>query len=407
MIRFCCEHCGRKIGVPDEHVGKRGKCPECDVIFVVPAKPDTIELKCENCGHEIRVPKTCAGKNVKCPACNFILAIPALRSGPPGGSGAIRFTCATCHRQIEEPESSRGKLILCPHCSSYMAVPLPESPARKTEVPIQPVQEIDESEERFKQLQIGSIREFKQEPNVVTERKLPWPIDIFLYPTSKAGLVTIAVITLIRLFFRIMVRAMGESTRSFLPFLAFFAVLAIVGLLVRVILYLYLYWYFCECVRDSAAGGVRAPEILGHAPGLGEMFWKLIRTIFCLAFFFGPAIVYFLETRKTDAVFWCLAFYGVFFFPMSLLAFVLFDSLRALNPIVFIGSILSTFFPYCAMIAVFMVAGAFIFERVPNPRGPSGTLFVIWVVGIYLAMVAAHLLGWFYHRYENELNWDV
>jgi len=92
---------------------------------------------------------------------------------------------------------------------------------------------------------------------------------------------------------------------------------------------------------------------------------------------------------------------------MSLLAFVLLDSLSALNPILLIGSILSTFFPYCAMVAVFLVAGAFIFERIPNPQGPATTLFVIWVVGIYLAMLAAHLLGWFYHRYEDELNWDV
>ena len=36
MIKFKCEFCGKKIGVPDEHAGKRAKCPGCASPIRVP-----------------------------------------------------------------------------------------------------------------------------------------------------------------------------------------------------------------------------------------------------------------------------------------------------------------------------------------------------------------------------------
>jgi len=408
MIRFCCEHCGRKISVPDEYVGKRGKCPECDAAFVVPARPDTIELQCENCGHEIGVPRTCAGKTVKCPACNFIVAIPAQKIEPAGIPGVVQFSCSMCHRRIVEPESSRGKLIPCPHCDSYVAVPMPESPTQDTEIPIQPIQEIDESAERFEQLQIGSIKEFKQEVNVVTERKLPWILDIFLYPMSMSGMAVLAIVVLTRFFFRVTVIYLGEASQQFLPCLAFFGLTWGLGMIVRAVLYMYLCWYLCECVRSSAAGGVRATETKGHTPGLGDMFGGTIKTGVCVLILLGPAIFYFLETGETDVVFWCLVVCGLFLFPMSFLAIVIFESWQGLNPFLLIGSIFGTFLPYTAMVLTFITTVFVIIKKAPNPwTSHPAVFFVTWLLGVYLVMVAAHLLGWFYHRYEEELNWDV
>jgi len=312
-----------------------------------------------------------------------------------------------CRRRIEEPESSRGKLIACPHCDSYVAVPLPESPARNSQVPTPPVQEIDESEEQFEQLQIGSIKAFKQQTNVVTERKLPWILDIFLYPMSMSGMAVLAIVVLTRFFFRVTVIYLGEASRHFLPCLAFFGFTWGLGMIVRAVLYMYLCWYLCECVRTSAAGGVRAVEAKGNTPGLGEMFGQTIKTAVCILIFLGPAIFYFLETRATDVIFWCLAAAGLFLFPMSFLAIVIFESWEGLNPFLLIGSILSTFLPYTAMILTFVTAVFLIIQTAPNPKVSHLVFFVTWLAGVYLAMVVAHLLGWFYHRYEEKLNWDV
>lgn len=36
MIKFHCPHCGQKIGVPDEHSGKKIKCPNCTAVVPIP-----------------------------------------------------------------------------------------------------------------------------------------------------------------------------------------------------------------------------------------------------------------------------------------------------------------------------------------------------------------------------------
>lgn len=407
MIRFCCEQCGHKITVQDKHAGKRGKCPECGAAFVVPAESAAIELQCENCGQKINISKTHSGKQVKCPACNFIIAIPTQAIQSADGPGVVRFTCTTCNRQIEEPKNSRGKLIPCPHCSSYVAVPPPETPAQEVGASIQPEKEDDKSEERFEELQVGSIKQFKQEPQVVTERKLPWILDIFLYPMSTSGMVVLGIVVVTRFLFRVIVIYLGEASQQFLPCLAFFGLMFGIGILVRIILYMYLCWYLCECVRGSAAGGVRAPETKGFTPGLGEMLGQTIKVGGCFLLYMGPAAFYFLETRETDAIFWSLSAYALLFLPVSFLATVMFESWRGLNPFFLMGSIFSTFLPYAAMILTLIAASVVIIEKAPSPWASHLTFFVTWLVGVYLAMVVAHLLGSFHHRYREKLNWDV
>jgi len=36
IIKFHCKNCGRKFSVPQIHAGKKGKCPKCKNIVVVP-----------------------------------------------------------------------------------------------------------------------------------------------------------------------------------------------------------------------------------------------------------------------------------------------------------------------------------------------------------------------------------
>jgi len=407
MIRFYCEQCGHKISVQDKHAGKRGKCPECGAAFVVPAESAIIKLTCENCDQKITVPKTYAGKKVKCPTCKFILTIPPQTIVTPGSPGIIRFVCTTCNQPIEEPESSRGKLVPCPHCSAFTAVPLPETPAQQAEAPIQPEKEVDESEEHFEQLQIGSIKEFKQPPNVVTERKLPWILDIFLFPTSLSGMSVLAIIVLTRFFFRISVIYLGEASRQFLPCLAFFGFMWGLGIVARIVIYMYLCWYLCECIRGSAAGGVRAVETKGYNPGLWEMFGNTFRVALCIVLYLMPAIIYLNLTKRADTIFWSLFTFGTVFLPMGFIGISIYETLRGLNPVLVIGSIFSTLLPYLAMILTFAAAGVVIVTNVANPYASSLSFFITWLAGVYLLMVVAHLLGWFYHRYEEKLNWDV
>jgi hypothetical protein len=312
-----------------------------------------------------------------------------------------------CNQEIEEPGTSRGKLIECPHCSCYVAVPSEKIPVQKADASAQPGKEDDIFDESFKELQMGKGKTAEQEPELVAERKLPWIFDIFLYPISSTGLSILGMVVVIRFLLRLVVRFLGEASQEFLPCLAFFGLMWGIGILVRIVLYLYLYWYLCECIRESAAGGIRAPEIVGRSPGLGDFFSQVFKTSGCFLLFPAPAFLYFLKTGETDTIFWCLTVNALFFFPMSLLAVVMFESWWGLNPIMLISSIFSTLLPYGAMIVVFAAAGIFIAGKAPEPWESIGSTFILWCAGIYLAMIAAHLLGWFYHRYEQELNWDV
>jgi hypothetical protein len=101
---------------------------------------------------------------------------------------------------------------------------------------------------------------------------------------------------------------------------------------------------------------------------------------------------------------------GGFFFPMVLLAVVLFDSLSALNPILIGGSVLSTLIPYCGTVLLLGAAtllsvriGLHLNGFFPLPPG----YFLLWLVQLYIIFVEIALLGDFFRRHEESLNWDV
>jgi len=247
----------------------------------------------------------------------------------------------------------------------------------------------------------------KTESEPAPKRTLPWFIDIFLYPISKPGLTTLGIIVAIPLLFNIIVKLLGLLTLTFPPLLVLLALFAFVGFLVKIILYSYLYWYFCECIRNSATGELRAPETLSETPGLEDILWQLLRTFGCLVFFLAPMLIYFQRTRQIDTVFWSLLTCAVFFFPMGLLAVVMFDSFSGLNPILLIGSIFSTFFQYCGLVILFYGLGA-LFVVIARPLWQSQVLaYILGIVLIYLLIITAHLLGRFYWWHKDKLNWGL
>jgi hypothetical protein len=230
----------------------------------------------------------------------------------------------------------------------------------------------------------------------VPERRLPCFIDIFLYPTSKSGLTIIAIIVVIPLLIDLAAMALG--TFGFL--------VGIPGIVIKIVIGLYMYWYICECIRDSAEGGIRAPDIMAEPPGLGEMAGRTFTIIGCLVILFSPPLLYYLYTRNTDNTLWILIALSTFFYPMGLLAVVVFDSLSALNPVLLIGSIVSTFFPYLGLVMLLVVIGV--------PLVAIGIVSALPLVGhlagfvmIYIALVVAHLLGRFFFRYQEKLYWEV
>lgn len=345
-----------------------------------------IEFHCKNCGQRFNVPKTRAGKMAKCPKCNSRVSTPEAQATAVTDQGI---------RGDMEPVS---KAVL------YDLTLLDVS--QQIKIQSQPGEQPVPDETPYEQLRRLQGTRITHESDQIPQRRLPWMIDIFLYPIAKPGLIMLGLIIAVSLLLKTLRRTIPWAAFAFPPLIIVAVPVVIVACLIAAILWLYFCWYFCECVRDSAAGQLRAPETIDKIPGLSDMLWQLLRTVVCLAVFLGPVLIRFRHNRMTDMVFWALLGYGMFLFPIGLLAVVMFDSLRGLNPVLLIGSIFSAFFQYCAL-ALFIGIGVFILLSLPITKEALILRFILRCVCIYLALVTAHLLGRFYWRYQEKLNWEV
>jgi len=336
MIKFNCKSCGQKFSVPDSRSGKKGRCPKCKNVVFVPEIQATNSLTEQS------------------------------NSGVPEVSSKSSADNLTLLNALEKDRIQDEPIGLSsvPEQATKYEQELEEEPPDDTEAP--------------------------------AERKLPWVIDIFLYPISIPCLLTLGIIISIPLLINILIGLLGPY--GILLFVPSFFVNTIIGL--------YFLWYVAECIRDSAEGGIRAPETLAHTPGLGDLLLQLFRLLACLLIFAGPMGYYFIKTHRIDTFFWYLLAYAVFFLPMGILSVTLFDSIRGLNPLLLVGSIFSTFFTYCGLI---LILGAVAMTVIALLRTLTGkwAVFVSGYLVMYILLVVAHLLGRFYWRYQEKLNWDV
>lgn len=316
----------------------KANCPKCNCLLVIPEKPKTIDFECQNCGQKISVLSTNAGRKGRCPNCKNLITV---------------------------PDELKLQDLLDKQ---------PESVENNSEKELETTTQVEETE-----------------PEVY--RRLPWFIDIFLYPTSIPGLSHLAIFVIVTVI----------ST-----------VLGLVGLIIRFLMGFYVGWYFTECVRDSAKGNIRAPEAFASM-GLGEMWAQIQHIVGPYLLFLTPALFYNLYTHNYDALYWGLLVTGSFFFPMSLLACIMFNSAGGLNPILLLGSIFSTFLQYCGL--VLLVIGIFFsftflvgIAGSNNVNKPQAIILILegisLFVSLYTVFVIAHLIGRFYWRNEEKLNWE-
>jgi hypothetical protein len=215
----------------------------------------------------------------------------------------------------------------------------------------------------------------------------------------------------------------------------------------------YMYWYFCQCIRDSAEGQIRAGETMAETPGLAELLGQGLRLIFCALVCLAPAIALWAQASDIDQLpwilsgagdfllttvlpvevlrrmagaeqtiplfgaargvgpaFWALWAAGNFVFPMVLLATVMHESFfAALNPIRIIGSIFRTFFQYCALaVACFALSFSLsmtYYLLLSNLHWHLG--YIVLALAFYQMLVMAHLLGRFYWKNQERLDWDA
>lgn len=334
-----------------------------------------IKFTCGNCGQEISISEIHAGKRVKCSKCEHIIVVPEaenLQSFEESDSSTLEIG-----PRVSEVDLS---IFDIPQTDPDTAQPITQDVSGGL------LEDVMKSEQRPPEEELESIG----------RRRLPWIIDIFLYPMSFWGLINLAIFIGVPLLIDILSKVV--------PF--FLTVLfGLVSSVVEIIIVLYMYWYLAECIRDSAEGGLRAPKVIGDVPGVADMFWQMINIAGCLIVFFAPFVLYMLFTKKAGVIFWLLLIYAVFFFPMALLAIVVLDSVSGLDPRLIYKSIANTFRQYLALVLLFVAAVILIGVLGPKVEKSIGWAFLFRCACIYLLFVAAHLLGRFYWRYQEKLNW--
>ena len=342
---------------------------------------------------------------------------------PKSSESVIRFACGFCGKQIRVPSVHAGKKGKCPQCKNMVAIPPltpPPAPLQDDE-PIRLKHDSDMPEETGRPLYQAPDLPHRMAPE--PDQNVPAPfvpppeykpatiIDAFAFPFSMSGSI------------HMLIFWVGPFLLGFLGRMVSFGCcylgLGVIGLYVMLVGYLY--YYLCNCVIAAAKDERSAPDVSLDDP---PSFTDLLRRIFLILggtiLWFGPLIAYMFwfywipgwDARNTvlpdwqsDPVYWLLYGFGILMYPMFMLAVSIFDSTDALNPFLIIGSIFRTFLPYCGLAVIFFAIGLFI--NFISRSQPGGIYLLIWGLDIYLFFVASYVLGRFFLRYEDRLNWEV
>jgi len=184
-----------------------------------------IEFSCENCGQKITVPQVHAGKRGKCPKCKQIVTIPKQ---------------ATPDTKAKNNDTN--------------------SPGVELDISLKE-QNLDRSagEEETPEIAVQN----RIDPEIIEKRKLPWLIDIFLYPISVPGLTMLGIFILTPFILGLILSFLARALEALHPQMVLILFpLGILFAIIRFIVTWYMIWYFGVCVQESAAGQIRAPETL-------------------------------------------------------------------------------------------------------------------------------------------------
>ncbi len=333
----------------------------------------------------------------------------------------IRLLCEHCGQRLQVPETRVGRTGRCPQCKGRIVVPpasapepavLPEQPhsaasaasgplnAALLDLPqTQPAEDQDPDALLREQEALAKLG-FTPPPEHTGERRFPWLIDIVLYPINTPGLTALAIIVGIPLLLDLLLRLVGLLTN----------VLYLPALILKIVIGLYACWYLAECTYDSAQGGTRAPEVFGGDIGLSGMWSRVSYLAAVCIIFVLPAVLYPRYFGKKDVIYFVFVAWAVVFFPMGLLAMVIHDATSVLNPLLLLNSILRVFLPYLGLLLLIATFGLLLWliDRL-STQDPSP----LWLdvpgplVTGYIAFVLAHLLGRFYWRYRDRLDWGL
>jgi hypothetical protein len=271
---------------------------------------------------------------------------------------------------------------------------VPDTPSRSARI-----RRAQEAEARQRAEELLALRNSATASEQPSEPKPYGPFDLLLYPFSLSGTITLVAM----IVYPVLLGLLGAFGPLHL------LLRTRLSLMINGVAGLYVGWYLAECVYDSARGGTRAPEALDMG-GLGDL-WSRFSYLAAVYIIYGlPAVLYGTIAQRFDAVFWILVGWAIVFVPMGLLAMVINDSVSALNPLFLLDSIRRVFIPYMGLLVLIagLVGLCWLLPIVLSQGAPPIWFAIIaLVVSAYGLFLFAHILGRFYWRHHDRLDWGL
>ena len=212
--------------------------------------------------------------------------------------------------------------------------------------------------------------------------------DALSYPFKGAGLLVILLGTVFGMILQV-----AAST----PVLGLIALLFYFG---------YFSAYYFQILQHTATGSDREPEWPDISDFLDDIISPAFQ-VFCVllisnALWIAGAIMY--DPDHALAVGGRV--FGLFYFPMALLAVVIMGNINAANPLRVLTSIAKTL-PTYAVVGAVLVCLSYVVDVISTYLpGPD---FIVWGISTFLLLtfITAHarLLGLFYRQEEEKLDW--
>ncbi len=220
----------------------------------------------------------------------------------------------------------------------------------------------------------------------------------FLYPACRQGFVNMGLIVLF-IYLGNIVRFAGN--------LLIFPANLIVSIIIDLMVWGYFFMYLNHCIRDSAKGGLSAPDSLPGGNGIDEIKDDLQWGLIPLACCFLPFILYSSFVENPDSlVYFLLIFCGMFVYPMIYLRSVIIGDFSALNPVAILFNIIRFLPGYLIILAgIAIVFAPMTLIYILANRNATATTLVSVPWFVYSSVVMAHFIGRFYCLRSEKLDW--
>ena len=217
----------------------------------------------------------------------------------------------------------------------------------------------------------------------------------FKYPLKGNGLILLITGT----FFFGFLDVITTSPAMRIPFIF------VMSLMVRAIMYGYLFAYMQKIVSTSSDGDDQPPnwpEVTDLGQDVYHPFWLFFGTMLAS---FGPGLFLYMWQPLPGIL---LMLIGAFYFPMALLAVAMADSLMAINPLIVFSAILKVPGAYtisvivCGFLVLLRTWIPSLFEDVRIPIIPT---FVLAGIALFVIMIEMRILGVLYYTNKEKFGW--